>query len=81
MTSSTEELVKLKQDREALQRKIDKARGALDQTLKQIEEEFGFKTLEEAAEELDILQEEATSAKEEFENELGKYRERWAERL
>jgi hypothetical protein len=46
--SNTDEYLKLKKKADAAQKKADKAQGAYDQILKQLKDEFGCSSLEEA---------------------------------
>lgn len=81
MKNLTEELLELQQERDETKQEVDKSRGALDQILKQIKEEFGCKTLKEANKKLNELKRKEEALRHDFEQKLEKYKERWEEQI
>lgn len=77
MSDLTEELLELKSNLEDAQEKINKAKGAYEQILKQIKDEFGYKTLKEALELLEELNSKNEKLKKAAEEELKKFKEKW----
>lgn len=60
---------------------VDRARGALDQMLKQLRDEFGCKDLEAADRKAKLLEEQAEAAEEEYNDALQAFEEEWGEVL
>ena len=77
----TQELLKLKTKVENAKTKQAKAKGALEQILKQIKKEFGCKNLKEAEALLKKLKEQETKAKQKYEKALTKFQDEWKEQL
>jgi NTP pyrophosphatase (non-canonical NTP hydrolase) len=63
---TTQEYQKLKEKNEQIKNQVARAEGAKEQALKQLQEEFGVKTLEEAEELLEKLEKEAATLKKEM---------------
>jgi len=77
----TQELLKLKTKVENAKTKQAKAKGALEQILKQIKKEFGCKNLKEAEALLKKLKEQETKAQQKYEKALTKFQDEWKEQL
>lgn len=74
---SIERLGKLRKKVDALQRDSDRAQGVLDQTLKQLREEFGCDSIEEGEKLLKKLEKKEASARAAFEEALAEFEEKW----
>lgn len=76
-----EKVADLKKQVEIAKQKAHKAEGALEQTLKQIQEDFHCSSLDEAEKKLKTIQEEYNTAQKEFNKELEAFEEKWADVL
>lgn len=74
---SEREFQKLKQEVEAAKSRADQARGAHDQLMKRLEEEFDCHSLAEAKKLLTQLQTEATEAADAFEKAFKSYQQKY----
>ena len=72
-----EQYQELKTAVEEKQRTADRAAGAFDQALQQLEKSFGCKTVEEAKARLTLLEAEEQEAKAKFETALEKLKKEW----
>jgi len=73
------EYIDLKRKIETTQQSIDKAKGALEQLLKNLKQDFNCETVEEAEEKLKTLQEEQLKLEEQFNEELKNFKKKWNE--
>lgn len=71
--------VKTKVD--TLNRKVERAKGALENELSRLKKEFGAKSFEEAKQILAQLESERNKAKKKFEAELSRFEEKWSDKL
>jgi hypothetical protein len=78
--SEMKDFIKLKEDVERKRQEINRAEGALEQTLKQLKD-IGCSSLEEAKKKAKQLKTKEETAKEEAEEETRKYREDFNDRL
>lgn len=80
MSTLTEQAYKkLKSEVEETSKKAERARGALQETITQLKEEFNCKSLKEAKNKLAALEVRAEAAKQEFERAVAAYESKWAE--
>ena len=77
----TQQLLKLKTKVEEAKTKQAKAKGALEQILKQIKKEFDCKTLKEAEALLKELKTKESKAKQKYEKALEEFQDKWQEQL
>ena len=73
--------MKLKDQVDTLQKKADKAEGALDTLLKELQRDFECSTLEEARKKLVALKRKSEQAKTRFEKQLSLFEEKWGDGL
>jgi hypothetical protein len=71
----------LKEKVEELQRKADKAQGALETAEERLQEEFNCKTLKDAEILLKAMEKDAEAAKAKYEKELEEFMEEWGDVL
>lgn len=76
-----ERYTKLKSEADQRRREADRAEGALQQLMGQLERDFGCRTLEEADARLAELEEEARGLEEQFDAALAAFEREWGERL
>lgn len=76
-TISEQKYRQLKGDVEQAKSEADKARGALDQLLTRLEEEYGCKNLAQARTKLAELESEKNKAQKEFAKALQDYEKEW----
>lgn len=81
MTATIKDLEELKARSERMRREADKAAGALEQTKKQLKEEFGVDTVEDAEKLLKKLEREEEDAREKFEEAHTKFMKEWGDVL
>jgi hypothetical protein len=81
MNDTAQELTNLQQEVETAQQNANKAKGAYEQVLKQIKDQFKCKTLEQAEQELKRLRGEEVKAKRKYEKEMAKFKEKWKDQL
>ncbi len=81
MTLSMEEFNALKSKVESLQRKADKAEGALEQTMAILKEEYSCDSIEEAAELAEKFREEADTLEARFEKAESTFDDKWGKVL
>ncbi len=79
--ASLDDIVELKEKVNALQEKKQKAAGALEQTIKQLKEEFGCRTIEEAKKILAKLKKEEDEIEEELDDEIPAFEKKWEDVL
>ena len=75
------DLTRIKEQVDRLQREADKASGALEHAMVQLKEDFGCKTLEEGQKLLDELTQESKKAEDEFNKALKKFEDEWGDTL
>lgn len=75
------ELLELKEELEQVQETVGRAKGALEQVLKDIKAKFGCKTLREAEAKVQVLQSQSQRAKRMCVKALQEYKRRWREAL
>lgn len=80
-TASAVTMQKLENDIKHFQQEASKAQGALEEMLKTLENKFGVKTIKDAEELLEQLEEEHTEAKAEFDEAFAKFEKEWDEYL
>jgi len=71
----------LKKRVEEAQQRADRAEGALQQVMKQLQEDFGCSTLGEAKKKLKILERQKQEARSDFENNMRKFEEKWKDNI
>jgi predicted nucleic acid-binding Zn-ribbon protein len=79
--SNLDELAELKSKTEKLQRQASQAEGAYKQAMKQMETEFGCKTIEEAKAKLRKLKRQEEAARAKFEESLAAFKEEYKDVL
>lgn len=79
--TTLERYVRLKKEAEQRQRAADRARGSLDQVLRQLQEEFSCKTLEDGQKLLAQLIQERDQLDKRLAQRLRQFEQRFAERL
>ena len=77
MPISEKEFRQLKDEVEQAKSDADKAKGALDQLMSQLKEEFDCDNLEEAKTLLKDFEKKRSKAAEEFEREMKTYQKKW----
>lgn len=78
---SLDSILDLKKKVEELQRRADKAQGALDGLVRRLEEEFGCSTLEEAQILLEEFEQEEKDAEKAFKKAMRKFQKKWGDLL
>ncbi len=73
--------MRLKKEVETAQQRKDRAQGALDQLMKNLEKDFKCTSLKQAQKKLTNLQEREEEAKEEFVEAMEEFEEKWEEKL
>ncbi len=73
--------MRLKKDVETAQQRKDRAQGALDQLMKNLEKDFKCTTLKQAQKKLTNLQEQEEEMKENFVEAMEKFEEKWEDKL
>jgi len=68
---------RLKDEVESASSEAQRARGALEEHMKRLQDEFECETLDEAREELKSLQSKASKAEKEFDKALAQYEKDW----
>ena len=81
MTITIEEFNRLKSQVEKLQRKADKAEGALEQTMALLNTEFNCDSIEEAQEKAEEYSKEADKLKAKFEESHEAFNDKWEDVL
>ena len=81
MAINTTEFNRLKRQLKDLQSDVDRADGALEETMKSIESEFDCTTIEEAEKLLEKLEAEAERLDKEFADQLEEFKEDWEDSL
>jgi len=76
-----EQYQKLKKQVETLRSEAERAAGRLDQLMKQLGDEFGCKTLDEATAKLRALEVERTKAEQVFDKKYKLFQAEWGEQL
>lgn len=76
-----DEYKRLKAKADRLRSEAERAEGALEQTMGRLERDHGCKTLEEAEALLGKLTDEEADAEAKYEEELGKFKEAWGDKL
>ena len=79
--STLKNLEELKARAEKMRQQADRAQGALEQTKKQLKEEFEVDSVEEAEKLLKKMETKERQAKEEFETAQTAFMEKWGEEL
>jgi predicted transcriptional regulator len=75
--SKVNKYLELKKKSEAAQKKADEAKGAYDQVMKRLKEDFGCTTLAEAKKKLKSLQNKEQKLTKEFDAAVDTYEEKW----
>jgi predicted transcriptional regulator len=75
--SNVNKYLELKKKSEAAQTKADEAKGAYDQVMKQLKEDFDCTTLAEAKKKLKNLQAKEQKLTKEFDEAVETYEEKW----
>lgn len=70
---------RLKSDLDDKQREANEAKGAYDQSMRQIKEEFECSTLDEARKELERLEKKEREAEREYEDKLASFQKKWSD--
>ena len=73
--------MRLKKDVETAQQRANRAQGALDQLMKDLEKDFDCSTLKQAQKKLEALETEEEEAREEFEEAVEQFDEKWNSKL
>jgi len=81
MNTTLAEYVNLKRKVEQAQQIADKAEGAMEQVMKQLENEFECSTLKEAEEKLRELKKREAVTKRKFEDAIEGFEEKWKDKL
>jgi len=77
MDDNLRKYMELKKKVELAQQKADRAEGALQQVMNRLEEDFECSSVEDAEKKLKILEKQKQKAKEEFENAVEAFEEKW----
>jgi uncharacterized protein Yka (UPF0111/DUF47 family) len=80
MTISIEEYQRLKREADQRRAEADRAKGAYDQQLKKLLEDFNCSTIEEAEKLLDELKQKEKTADEEFKQTLKEYQKAFGDK-
>lgn len=78
---SIEKLGKLKTKIEEIRSSADRAQGALDAIMKELEEEYECSSIEEARELLDKLKKKSAASQKEFDDLMVAFEEKWGDVL
>ncbi len=83
MSSDTtlKKYMRLRKDVETAQQRADRAQGALDQLMKNLEKDFKCTTLKQAQKKLTNLQEQEEEMKKDFMEAMEKFEEKWEDKL
>ncbi len=73
--------MRLRKDVEIAQQRKDRAQGALDQLMKNLEKDFKCTSLKQAQKKLTNLQKQEEEAKEEFVEAMEEFEEKWEDKL
>ncbi len=73
--------MRLKKDVETAQQRKDRAQGALDQLMKNLDKDFKCASLKQAQKKLTNLQEQEEEAKEDFVEAMEEFEEKWEDKL
>ncbi len=80
-SSELKRYLDLKRRVEQAQQKADKAEGALEQVMEQLEEKFDCTTLKEAKRKLVLLEKQKQKAETEFDEEMDRIEGKWDDEL
>jgi len=71
----------VKSEVDSMNRKVERAKGALESELSRLKKVFGCNTIEEGQKELKRLEEKRRKAKKKFESELAIFTDKWTDKL
>jgi len=71
----------IKSQVDSMNRKVERAKGALESELSRLKEVFGCGTIEEGKKELKRLELKRREAKKKFELEMTKFEDKWTDKL
>lgn len=81
MTINIQEFTKLKDKADKLKSEVDKAQGAIEQSMRELKDKFECETIEEAEQLLEELEKQVALLTKNYDDSLVKFKEEWEEKL
>lgn len=78
--ASVKEYLELKRKVENAQQLVDKAKGALEQLIRNLKQDFNCNTIEEAEKKLRSLQAERGNLEQQFDDEVEEFKKKWKDK-